>query len=169
MPWRIRPGDVFGLIILVKDVTEQRAAERALRESEARFRRIANQAPVMMWVTRLDRTRDFVNDAYVEFVGEDREAARTIDWRSRIHPDDVDRIVQESIAGEAALETFTLEGRYKRGDGEYRWLKASLAAVRSGQRADGFHRGRHGYHRREGSGARSQAAGRGAHCRARAA
>jgi PAS domain S-box-containing protein len=125
MPWADSSGDVFGLIILVQDVTEQRAAERALRESEARFRRIANQAPVMMWVTRLDRTRDFVNDAYVEFVGEDREAARTIDWRKRIHPDDVDRIVQESIAGEATLETFTLEGRYKRGDGKYRWLKST--------------------------------------------
>ncbi len=54
---------------MVQDVTEQRAAERALRESEERFRRIADQAPVLMWVTRLDRTRDFVNDAYVEFVG----------------------------------------------------------------------------------------------------
>ena len=55
--------------LLVTDVTEQRVAERALRESEERFRRIANSAPAMMWVTRLDRTRDFVNDAYVEFTG----------------------------------------------------------------------------------------------------
>ena len=42
-------------------MTEQRSAERALRESEARFRRIANSAPAMMWVTRLDRARDFVS------------------------------------------------------------------------------------------------------------
>jgi PAS domain S-box-containing protein len=125
MPWADSSGEVLGLIILVQDVTEQRAAERALRESEERFRRIANQAPVLMWVTRLDRTRDFVNDAYVEFVGGDRELARTLDWRERIHPDDHDRIVAESIAGEATRETFTLEGRYKRGDGEYRWLKST--------------------------------------------
>ena len=60
-------GTVDGVVIVVTDVTEQRVAERALRESEARFRRIANSAPAMMWVTRLDRVRDFVNDAYVEF------------------------------------------------------------------------------------------------------
>ncbi|WP_395622225.1 PAS domain-containing protein [Sphingomonas daechungensis] len=125
MPWADGTGRVRGVIVLVQDVTEQRAAERALRESEDRFRRIANQAPVLMWVTRLDRTRDFVNDAYVDFVGGDRELARTLDWRERIHPDDHDRIVQESIAGEAGRGTFTLEGRYRRGDGEYRWLRST--------------------------------------------
>ncbi len=125
MPWADSTGTVRGLIILVQDVTEQRAAERALRESEERFRRIADQAPTLMWVTRLDRTRDFVNDAYMQFVGGTREEACTLDWRERIHPDDHDRIVAESIAGEATREAFTLEGRYKRGDGEYRWLKST--------------------------------------------
>ncbi|HKH29299.1 MAG TPA: PAS domain-containing protein, partial [Sphingomicrobium sp.] len=125
MPWADGSGAVRGLIILVQDVTEQRASERALRESEERFRRIANQAPTLMWVTRLDRTRDFVNDTYMQFVGGTREEACTLDWRSRIHPDDLDRIVAESIAGEAARETFTLEGRYLNGVGEYRWLKST--------------------------------------------
>jgi PAS domain S-box-containing protein len=126
VPWADANGRVNGIIALVQDVTESRAAERALRESEERFRRIANNAPALMWVTRLDRVRDFVNEAYAEFAcgpGCDLETARTLDWRSRIHPDDVDRIVAESIAGEASLERFTLEGRYKRHDGEYRWLR----------------------------------------------
>ena len=113
VPWADATGEVRGIIVLVQDVTEQRAAERALRESEARFRRIANSAPALMWVTRLDRVRDFVNDAYAEFAcgpGCDLEEARTLDWRARIHPDDVERIVAESIAGEASLQRFTLEG-----------------------------------------------------------
>ena len=137
VPWADMSGTVRGLIIVVQDVTEQRDAERALRESEARFRRIADQAPAMMWVTRLDRVRDFVNDAYAEFAcgpGCDREEARTLDWHKRIHPDDVERIVAESVAGEASLQAFTLEARYQRHDGEWRWLR-SVSQPRLG--ADG--------------------------------
>jgi len=138
VPWAAAGKKPSGMIILLEDVTEQRVAERALKESEARFRRIANQAPALMWVTRRDRTRDFVNDAYVEFIGVTREEARTLDWRTRIHPDDHDRIVAESIAGEATLETFALEGRYRRADGKYRWLR-SVSSPRFGP--DGEHVG----------------------------
>ncbi|WP_294121429.1 PAS domain-containing sensor histidine kinase, partial [Sphingomonas sp.] len=124
VPQRDGQGDVFGMILLVQDITEQRAAERALKESEARFRRIADSAPVMMWVTRLDRTRDFVNDAYAEFAGMSREEARVLDWRERIHPDDQARLIAESVAGEASLQPFTMEARYRRHDGEWRWLRS---------------------------------------------
>ena len=123
VPWTGAEGRVHGIVCLLTDITEQRVAERALKESEARFRRIANSAPALMWVTRIDRVRDFVNDAYMDFTGLSREEAQQLDWRTRIHPDDVDRIVAESVAGEASLERFTLEGRYQRHDGEYRWLR----------------------------------------------
>ena len=127
VPW-VAPGtsDVEGMCIVLNDITEQRLAERSIRESEERFRRIANSAPALMWVTRLDRMRDFVNEAYADFAcgpGCTFEQARTLDWRERIHPDDVDRIVAESIAGEASRKPFTLEGRYRRHDGEFRWLR----------------------------------------------
>ena len=124
VPHSNHQGQVLGLILVIQEVTEQRAAERALRESEERFRRIANSAPVMMWVTRLDRTRDFVNDAYAAFAGLSREEARVLDWRTLIHPDDAQRLVAESVAGEASLKPFTLEARYLRHDGEWRWLRS---------------------------------------------
>ena len=135
-PW-VNPatGEVDGIVIVVTDITEQRVTERALRESEERFRRIANSAPAMMWVTRLDRVRDFVNDAYCEFLDLPHEEARLLDWRTRIHPEDVDRIVAESIAGEAAMQRFTLEGRYLRHDGEYRWIR-SVSQPRFGPDGD---------------------------------
>ncbi len=117
-------GHVRGIVMLVEDITEQRLAGRALKESEERFRRIADSAPVPMWVTRLDRTRDFVNDAYVELMGVSREEARHIEWKERIHPDDYRRMVEETLAGEKTGGSYTLEARFEAKPGEYRWMRS---------------------------------------------
>ena len=117
-------GSVRGMMMLIDDVTEQRIAGRALRESEERFRRIADSAPVPMWVTRLDRSRDFVNAAYVELMGTSEEEARRLDWVKRVHPEDQQRTIDETRAGEASGETFTLEARFEARPGEYRWMRA---------------------------------------------
>ncbi|WP_338502501.1 PAS domain-containing protein [Sphingomonas kaistensis] len=124
-------GTISGIVILVTDVTEQRVAERAIRESEARFRRIANNAPVIMWVTRLDRHREFVNDEYLSFTGVARDQVNAHEWRDFIHPDDFEQVVVDSMAGEASRRPFTLEARYKRADGIYRWLR-SVSSPRFG-------------------------------------
>jgi PAS domain S-box-containing protein len=106
------------------DATDRMLAQEKLRESEERFRLIADSAPVPMWVTKLDRTRSFANRAYVDFLGLPFEEAIAFDWRKRLHPDDLQRVVQESIAGEASLKPFVLEARYRRADGEWRWLRS---------------------------------------------
>jgi len=106
------------------DVTDQALAQATLRESEERFRLIADSAPVPVWVTKLDRTRSFANQAYLDFLGLPFEDAIVFDWRKRLHPDDQQRVVQESIAGEASLKPFVLEARYLRADNEWRWLRS---------------------------------------------
>jgi PAS domain S-box-containing protein len=106
------------------DITDLAVAKEALRESEGRFRLIANSAPVPMWVTKVDRTRAFANQAYLEFLCVPYEQALAFDWRTILHPDDVDRIVKESVAGEATLKPFVLEGRYRRADGQWRWMRS---------------------------------------------
>ena len=103
---------------------ERTRAEAEVRESEERFRAIADTAPVLIWVTQQDRTRAFVNQAYVAYNGGTYEEARLADWRAIIHPDDHERVVQESLAGEASRQPFSMEARYLRHDGEYRWLKS---------------------------------------------
>ncbi|WP_281253397.1 sensor histidine kinase [Sphingomonas guangdongensis] len=103
------------------------------------FRLIADSAPVPMWVTDLNRRRSFVNKAYVGFVGGDYADATALDWRTIIHPEDAARITAESTAGEASLGTFTLEARYRRADGEWRWLQSvSQPRWGSGGEHDGF-------------------------------
>ncbi|MES2194349.1 MAG: PAS domain-containing protein [Pseudomonadota bacterium] len=106
------------------DITDLAIAKETLRESEERFRLIANSAPVPMWVTKLDRTRAFANQAYLEFLGVPYDEGLAFDWRKILHPDDMDRIVKESVAGEATLQPFVLEGRYRRADGQWRWMRS---------------------------------------------
>lgn len=116
------------LRVSMRGVDAARQAEQvraaAIAESESRFRHIADSAPVLIWVTRHDRTRAFVNQAYVDFDGGDYQAVLDADWRAALHPDDLDRMIAESIAGEASGQPFRLEARYRRHDGAWRWLRS---------------------------------------------
>jgi PAS domain S-box-containing protein len=123
-PLREDDGSVSGIFAKVHDMTDRHVVEKRLRESEERFRLIADSAPVPMWVTLLNRKRAFANRAYVEFLGVSYAEAVDFDWRTILHPDDHDRVVRESVAGEATLKPFALEGRYRRCDGEWRWLRS---------------------------------------------
>jgi PAS domain S-box-containing protein len=106
------------------DITDQMMARETLRESEQRFRLIADSAPVPIWVTKLDRTRSFANRAYLDFLGLPFERAIVFDWRNALHPGDLERVLKEQLAGEDSLQPFVLEARYRRADGEWRWLRS---------------------------------------------
>ena len=124
VPHRDEDGRVVGMYTVVQDITTRKLAERVLAESEERFRSIANSAPVPIWVSRLDGLREFVNRAYHEFLGVTLAEALNFDWRKALHPDDLARILREQRAGEGSLQPFTLEARYRRGDGQWRWLRS---------------------------------------------
>src|SRR6266536_3627792 len=87
---RDRDGRARRLVGADLDITDQMLAQATLRESEERFRLIADSAPVPIWVTKLDRTRSFANQAYLDFLGLPFEQAIVFDWRKRLHPDDIE-------------------------------------------------------------------------------
>lgn len=114
-------------------MSEAGPGHEPLPVGEDEFRMIADSAPVAVWVTRLDRTRSFVNRAYVEFLDVPYDEALQFDWRRIIHHEDAARLLQESIAGEASLATFDLEGRYRNAKGEWRWLRSTSSPRRDAQ------------------------------------
>jgi PAS domain S-box-containing protein len=133
-------GAVRELVIRINEESDARlVAERLRKESEGRFGALADSAPTPMWVTGPDRKRAFVNTAYADFLGVSPEVAKGFDWRRRLHPDDVERVVREQIAGESSREPFALEARYSRADGEWRWLRSvSRPRLGVGGEVEGF-------------------------------
>ena len=111
------------LIVASSDITERMAAQLAIRESENRFRTLADSSPVLIWVNGLDGC-EFVNRSYLEFVGRSMEEVMGMDWSTAIHPEDVDRYLGSYELAFAHQAAFEAPFRFRRADGEYRWFKS---------------------------------------------
>ncbi len=85
---RAPDGEVIGQIGVVSDVTEQKAVERRLRESEERFRSLAEGAPLMIWMTNRSGELEYVNPRITEMTGLCNEELQGESWLSGVHPDD---------------------------------------------------------------------------------
>ena len=112
------------LLRLDESMAAEAKVQASLIATEQRFGMMADSAPVLMWLTKLDGTREFVNRSYVEFLGIDYESALAFDWRALIHPDDLERI---SAAEQVVLTDggdFVWEARYRNGKGEYPWIRS---------------------------------------------
>ncbi|MDX2117336.1 MAG: PAS domain S-box protein [Planctomycetota bacterium] len=97
-------------------------AQRELRESEARFRVIADQAPVLIWVGGADGRRTYFNEPWLEFTGRTLAEEVGDGWQQRIHPDDAERVRGTTAAAFALREAYQTQYRVRRSDGVYRWL-----------------------------------------------
>ena len=102
------------------DVTERKQAERAVLESEARFRNMADTAPVMIWVAGPDRVFTFFNKTWLDFAGRTLQQALNSGWLESVHPDDRNRCLDGYRSSFDARESFHIEFRLRRADGAYR-------------------------------------------------
>lgn len=111
-------------LYLVAVVIEQTfRAAGSLRESEQRFRNIADQAPVMMWTSGTDGGCEFANRQWLEFTGVSLAQTLGRGWALAVHPDDAQATADRYLKHFQARSPLELEYRARRKDGEYRWIR----------------------------------------------
>jgi PAS domain S-box-containing protein len=110
------------LVRQAADLIERNRAVTALRESEARFRQMAEAAPVMIWMSGADKLCTYVNKPWLEFTGRTLEEELGSGWVERVHPDDRQRCRELYATSFDARREFQGEYRSQRIDSEYRWV-----------------------------------------------
>ena len=104
------------------DVTERKRVEAALRESEARFRAMADSAPVLMWVADPDLRFTYFNRPWLDFTGNILEHEVRSGWTQGVHPDDLYRCLEVLRSSNQTQQPFRMIFRLRRHDGAYRWI-----------------------------------------------
>jgi PAS domain S-box-containing protein len=129
VPLKDGDGNIIKWIGTTTDIHKRKQAElelqkveQALRESESLFRRMADGAPMFIWMSGLDGHCTYFNQLWLDFVGQSLEEALTIGWPEGIHPDDKEYCLQTYLSAFNARDRFQIEYRHRRKDGEYRWL-----------------------------------------------
>jgi PAS domain S-box-containing protein len=121
-PVHAHDGVIKRVCFNAQDITERRRAEDALRESEARFRGMADTAPVLIWMTGPGPGCTFFNQGWLNFTGHTLEQEMGEGWEEGVHPDDRAACRQVRASAFAHRQPFTHEYRLRHRSGEYRWM-----------------------------------------------
>ena len=117
------------ILAIVRDITERKRTEEALRQSEDRVRLIIDTIPTMAWTVTADGIVDYANKRWLDYAGEKEfENPKGI-----IHPDDVPRVMQKWLVNKSVAEPYEDEMRLRRVDGEYRRFLVRTAPLRNEQ------------------------------------
>ena len=115
-------GEVEALSAILRDISKQKDAEEQLRESEERFRTMADGCPAVMWVTNAEGGIQFANRALLEFAGVTHEQLEGQKWQLKLHPDDAPEYLRAFQRAVREHSPFRAEVRARRCDGEWRWF-----------------------------------------------
>jgi PAS domain S-box-containing protein len=130
-PLRDQSGGVRGGVVVLRDVTERKRAEEALRASEEKYRSLADLIPGIVWTSRPDGWIDYANQFWFKFTGLTMEQTQGSGWAVTVHPDDLERLTRIWSKALQSGEPVEVEYRIKRAaDGVYRWFLAQGRPVR---------------------------------------
>lgn len=130
---RVMPLDRDEVLVVIRDLTQRQQTEAALRQSETRFRELAETVREGFFVYETESAHySYVNPAYEAMIGTSFESLYQgmSHWLNNIHPDDRDRI-EVSLQQETQGENFDQEYRYIRPDGEVYWLRSKAFPIKN--------------------------------------
>lgn len=110
------------LRLALTDISARRLAEEALQESESRFRTLADAAPVLIWMSGVDRGYTWFNQQWLKFAGRTLAEELGDGWVESVHPEDVERCRDTYRGAFDRREPFEMEYRLRRADGQFRWF-----------------------------------------------
>ncbi len=117
-----KPEDI---IVTLSIITERKKSEEALRDSEERFRIMADGTPSMLWITDAEGKNVFVNKCYKEFFNVTFQQANGKKWQPLLHPEDIPQYIGTFSEANRHHKPFFAQARVKRADGQWRWIESN--------------------------------------------
>ena len=109
-------------ILAIIDFTPQKMKEEIIRDSEERFKNMANTAPVMIWIADVEGLFSFVNKVWLDYSGGEMGSQLGMNWLNNVHPHDFDRLVNEYQNALKIKKPFSIEFRFMDKKSKYEWM-----------------------------------------------